>query len=84
MDNKKNKVTVEVYGESYALKGNIEDERVKMIAGLVDDKMRAIAKINPRLSPTKIAVLAALNLAEDYLRLESDYSQLVQMVREIK
>lgn len=84
MDNKKNKITVEVYGESYALKGNIEDERVKMIASIVDQKMRGIAKTNSRLSPTKVAVLAALNLAEDYLRLENDYNQLVQMLREIK
>lgn len=84
MDNKKNKITVEVYGESYALKGNLEEERVKMIAALVDEKMREIAKTNPRLSPTKVAVLAAINIAEDYLRLESDYNQLVQMVREIK
>ncbi|MPM91188.1 Cell division protein ZapA [bioreactor metagenome] len=84
MDDKQCKVTVEVYGESYALKGNLEAERVKMIAALVDAKMKAIAKNNAYLSPAKIAVLAALNLADDYLRLENDFNQIVQMVKEVK
>ncbi|MGI6093015.1 MAG: cell division protein ZapA [Veillonellaceae bacterium] len=84
MADKQCKVTVEVYGESYALKGDLEAERVKMIAALVDAKMKEIAKNNAFLSPTKIAVLAALNLADDYLRLENDFNQIVQMVKEVK
>lgn len=84
MDDKQFKFTVEIYGESYALKGNIEPERIKLVAALVDAKMKAIAKNNAYLSPTKIAVLAALNIAEDYLKLENDFNQLVQMVKEVK
>lgn len=84
MDDKQYKITVEVYGESYALKGDIEAERVKAIAAMVDEKMKAIAKTNAYLSPTKIAVLAALNIADEYLRLENDFNQLIQMVKEIK
>jgi cell division protein ZapA len=84
MDDKQCKISVEVYGESYALKGNLEAERVKIIAALVDAKMREIAKTNAYLSPTKVAVLAALNIADDYLRLENDFNQLVQMVKDVK
>ena len=84
MDDKQCKISVEVYGESYALKGNFEAERVKIIAALVDAKMREIAKTNAYLSPTKVAVLAALNIADDYLRLENDFNQLVQMVKDVK
>jgi cell division protein ZapA len=32
----------------------------------------------------KIAVLAALNIADDFLRLEQDYQQLMQMLKEEK
>lgn len=84
MEDKQYKITVEVYGESYALKGTLEAERVKMIAALVDTKMNAIAKTNIGLSPTKVAVLAALNIADEYLRLENDFNQLVQMIKEVK
>lgn len=82
MDDKKYKVTVEIYGESYALKGDIETERVRALAALVDKRMKMIAKTNARLSPTKVAVLAALNIADDYLRLENDYNHLVKIVKE--
>lgn len=84
MSDKKSKVTVEIFGESYALKGDAEAERIFRIAELVDRRMKNIAKGNPRLSPAKISVLAALNLADDYLRLEQDYQQLIKMLKEQK
>ncbi|MEN6414458.1 MAG: cell division protein ZapA [Veillonellales bacterium] len=84
MDEKICKITVEIFGESYALKGDLEAERVKRIAALVDERMKQVAKTDSRLSPSKVAVLAALNLADDFLRLEQDYQQLIQMVKEEK
>lgn len=81
---KKNKVTVEIYGESYAIKGDAEIERIERVAALIDDKMRRTARSNPQLSTTKIAVLAALNIADEFLRLEQDYRQLVEMLKEGK
>ena len=78
----KNRVTVEIFGEVYALKGDIEPERVMKLAAMVDKRMRTIAKTNSQLSSLKIAVLAALNLADEYLLLEKDYSQLVEMLKE--
>ncbi len=76
------KVTVEIFGETYALKGDIEPERVREIAAIVDERMKKIAKSNSRLSPAKVAVLAALNLADDLLRLEQDYNQVILMVKD--
>lgn len=84
MSEKKSKVTVEIFGENYALKGDADAERIFRIAELVDRRMKIIAKGNPRLSPSKVTVLAALNLADDYLRLEQDYQQLMQMLKEQK
>jgi len=78
----KNRVTVEIFGETYALKGDIEPERVVKLAALVDKNMKIVAKANLRLSPAKIAVLAALNIADEYLRLEQDYNQLIEMLKE--
>ena len=84
MENKSNKEVVEIYGEVYSLKGTIEPSQIKAIAALVDEKMNAIASHDVRLSQTKIAVLAALNIAEEYLRLEKDYKQLLELVKEEK
>jgi len=80
MGPKKHKITVEIYGESYPLKGDAEPERIRQIAALLDERMKEAARANPRLSGAKIAILAALNIAEDYLRLESDYQHLRKML----
>lgn len=78
----KNKVTVEIYGELYALKGDIKPERVMQLAELVDKRMKLIARSNSQLSALKIAVLAALHITDEYSRLEQDYQQLMEMLKE--
>lgn len=77
----KNKVTVEIFGETYALKGDMDARQVKLLARMVDDEMRSVAKGNNRLPTAKVAVLAALNLANEYVKLETDYKQLLDMLK---
>jgi cell division protein ZapA len=84
MNGKKCKMTVEIFGEAYPIKADIEPERVVQVAALLDRRMKQVANDNPRLSAAKIAILTALNMADDYLRLEQDYQQLIQMLKEGK
>lgn len=81
-ERKKNKITVEIFGELYALKSDGEIDQVMKVAALVDTQMKQVARQNVRLSPVKVAVMAALNLAEEYAQLERDYKQLLKMVKE--
>lgn len=78
---RKNKMTVQIFGESYALKADVDVAAVKAFAEMVDAQMRRIAQTNPRLPVSKLAVLAALNIAGDYKKLEEDYKQLVDMLK---
>ncbi|SHJ75045.1 cell division protein ZapA [Propionispora hippei] len=80
MNDKKCKVTVEIFGESYPLKGDANMEHIIRTAALVDERMRKVARTNARLSPAKIAVLAALNLADEFIRLETDYQELLELL----
>lgn len=82
MIEKNSKLTVEIFGEAYRLKGDIESERVKQVAAMLDQRMKKISKSNSQLAPSKVAVLAALNLADEYLRLEQDYQQLVKLLKD--
>ena len=84
MDGQKGKALVEIFGETYSLRGDDDPEAIVRIAEFVDDRMKKVARENLRLAPTKVAVLVALNIAEEYLRLEQDYKQLVQMVQDKK
>ncbi len=80
MSPRKNKVTVEIFGETYPLRGDAEPENIMKVATLVDERMRETAFCNPRMPTTMVAILAALNIADEYLRLQNDYQQLRKML----
>ena len=82
MNGEKYKVTVEVFGEKYSLKSDIELERVIKVAALVDERMKMISKANLCLSPNRVAILAALTIAEELLQMEYNYKELIKMVEE--
>ncbi len=75
------KVKVEIFGESYNIKGNDSTEHIKMLAGYVNKKMHQVHERNSRLSSTKTAVLAALNIADEFSKLQEDYDNLLKMIK---
>lgn len=79
-----NKVTVQIYGELYNIKGDQDPERIRQVARKVHEQMRQIAAANPTLAAGRVAVLAALNIAEEYIHLDEDYRQLIAMLQEEK
>ncbi|OIN98223.1 hypothetical protein AUJ66_01320 [Candidatus Desantisbacteria bacterium CG1_02_38_46] len=65
MSNKENKIKVEIFGTSYILRGESDIEYMQELASYVDRKMREIQKETGIISPTKIAILSALNIADE-------------------
>lgn len=61
----KNRIAVRILGQDHYLITTDELDYVHKVARLVDDRMQAVMKSNSALSHTKIAVLTALNLADD-------------------
>lgn len=55
------KVKVEIYGNQYHILTDEDPDRVRELAGRVNSRMREIASMNPGMSATKVAILAALN-----------------------
>jgi cell division protein ZapA len=73
-------VRVEIFDESYNLRGS-DEAYIQRLAQLVDAKMRAIAQHASTVDAHRLAVLAALNIADDYYQLlrrcegiENEYS----------
>ena len=77
-----NKVTVKIHEEEYVVKGEEEAEYMKMLASYVDRRMKMVQQRNPNLSNTKIAVLTALNLADELNKLQEDYDDLIKAMEE--
>jgi len=82
--NKLNRVTVEIFGEDYVVKGDESPEYIQMLASYVDRRMKMVQKRNASLSTTRIAVLTALNLADELNKLQEDYDELVKKLEEEK
>ncbi len=80
----KNKIAVEIYDQEYIIKGQTDVDVIEKIAAYVDRKMRLVGQKNPQLALSKIAVLAALNIAEDLVRLHEDYNTLSKQFDDVK
>lgn len=78
----KNRLTVEIFGQQYRLSGKASVNHIRMVAGFVDDKMNEIANGNHRLDTAKIAVLSAVNIADEYFRLRQEYEELLKILQE--
>jgi cell division protein ZapA len=57
-------VTVQIYDQTYHLSGE-NAEHIRQLAALVDARMRAVASQGRTVDSLRVAVLAALNLADE-------------------
>jgi cell division protein ZapA len=61
-------VKVDIFGKTYTLKGDADPEYVQEIAAFVDERMREVAGSAPTISISKVAILAAVNIADELFR----------------
>ena len=65
------RVRVQIFGREYEMDpGGLTPLEVQSLAGFVDEKMREIAREFSLVDTQKVAVLAAINIALDYLQLK--------------
>lgn len=74
-------LTVEIYDQPYHLRGE-DAEYMEKLAGLVDSKMRAVASQGTTVDSLRVAVLAALNIADQYVALQAKHRALTGSVSE--
>jgi cell division protein ZapA len=59
---------VDIHGQRYPIRSALEPEYVARLASYVDEKMRAAAESTPTGDSLRLAVLAALNIADELFR----------------
>lgn len=65
-------VHVEIFGQTYAVVAGTEPGYVEQLAAYVDEKMRDTSRASGAVDSVRIAVLAALNISDEYFRLRSE------------
>ena len=80
MNQDSQKVPVQIFGESYIVKGSGTEEYITSLAKEVDKRMKETASKFPRLAAHQVATLVALNLADELYRLREEQKTVLAML----
>jgi len=75
-------IRVNIFGSEYTLLSENNDDYVKEIARYIDDKMREIDRNNQVKSTAKVAILAALNIADELYQERLYRKKLLEQINE--
>ncbi len=75
-------VAVTIAGQRYVLKSDADETYVHTLAGYVDDKMRDVQRGSRQVATHQVAILAALQIADELHRERRRRAELRRRVRE--
>ncbi|WP_088042956.1 cell division protein ZapA [Bacillus sp. EAC] len=76
----KQRLNVTIYGQQYSILGDESTNHIRHVASIVDEKMKEINQKNPFLDSNKLAVLTAINLVSDYVKLKERVEMLENLL----
>ena len=79
-------IEIEIYGQKYRIrvKGEEDEKYISHLTSHVDQKMREVAVKSKSVDALKIAVLAALNIADEYYLCQKKLDQLNEVIRHME
>lgn len=73
MEEKKQSVKVNIFGEDYPIRGDADSGYILRVGKYVDLKMREVAeRLSSHKSPLRVAVLAAMNITDELFKERED------------
>lgn len=75
MSDKSSLVHVEILGQTYAVKAGADPGYVESLAAFVDKQMKEVGRASGAVDSVRVAVLAALNLADELFRLRRELEE---------
>lgn len=73
-------IRVEIYDQEYFMRGELDPEYIRKLAQYLDSKMRSIAERTHTVDSLRVAVLAALNIADEYHLVKGKYEAATQQL----
>ncbi|MGH9398418.1 MAG: cell division protein ZapA [Terriglobia bacterium] len=73
-------IRVTIYDQEYNMRGHLDPEYIRRLAQFVDEKMRSIASRTQTVDSLRTAILAALNIADEYHQLLAKHETAAQQV----
>ncbi|MEW6410199.1 MAG: cell division protein ZapA [Nitrospirota bacterium] len=73
---------VTILGQCYTVKGEADEEYIKTISRYVDNKMKELHTLNPRLTQLKLAILTAINITDELFKIKNEQELLDSILNE--
>lgn len=73
---------VEILGKSYTIRGDAREEYIKTLANFVDKKMREVQATAPVLPIDKVAILTAINIADELFRMKREEERIDRLLEQ--
>ena len=77
---KEHSVEIKVFGQTYTVKTDAEEIHIQQVAQYVNEKIDEILKKTRSVSSLNVAILAALNIADDFLK---ERERRIALLREV-
>ncbi len=74
MSSEEKSLRVEIYNQTYSIRSDGDNDYILDLAEYVDSKMREISSGTLTVDSLKVAILAALHIADEYHQLKSTFS----------
>jgi cell division protein ZapA len=71
-------IRVVIYDQEYFMRGDLNQEYIQKLATYLDTKMRSIAERTRTVDTLRVAMLAALNVADEYHQIKARYEEVTQ------
>jgi cell division protein ZapA len=79
----KKALDVEILGQKITISSDAEEGYMLKVAGYVDDKMQELMQAPKSVARSNVAMLAALNIADEYHRLKDTHEAILQRLDQL-
>ena len=79
----KKALDVEILGQKFTISSDAEESYMLRVAGYVDEKMQELLRSSKPAAKSNIAMLAALNIADEYHRLKDTHETILNRLNQL-
>jgi len=79
----KKALDVEILGQKFTISSDAEEGYMLKVAGYVDGKMQELMQASRPVAKTNVAILAALNIADEFHRLKDSHEAILNRLDQL-
>jgi len=79
----KKALDVEILGQKFTISSDADEDYMLKVAGYVDAKMQELMQASKPAAKTNVAMLAALNIADEYHRLKDSHDAMLVRIEQL-